>query len=221
MLFVDFQTFDWLQRTFIPLSGVHVCSHVQYQIKGNGTNNYPFPKVLWVHCWTFFLLNSVSLLQAASVPSDAQMTSSVNGTPFRGYQGTQQNQVYFRISRESDNRVPPTPLLLTFKFFSLCRAAVRGTVVWLEGSWQNSDGLSAATCLSVSSWNLFSLSVSAHCLIYLSVFYLLHFLLKSIIMCVSIGWLEGEEWPDSASDYQIGVCEKFSSKRSDMYFFGN
>lgn len=47
--------------------------------------SYHFLECMYVHMYN-------TKLKAASVPSDAQMTSSVNGTPFRGYQGTQQNQ---------------------------------------------------------------------------------------------------------------------------------
>lgn len=46
---------------------------------------YHFLECIYVHIYS-------TKLRTASVPADAQMMSSVNGTPFRGYQGAQQNQ---------------------------------------------------------------------------------------------------------------------------------
>ncbi|XP_021723414.1 replication protein A 32 kDa subunit B-like [Chenopodium quinoa] len=56
---------------------------------------YHYLECMYVHTYS-------TKLQATGVPADAQMMSSVNGTPIRGYQGTQQNQFPGQFSELKD-----------------------------------------------------------------------------------------------------------------------
>lgn len=101
------------------------------------------PCFLWILEYTvWFYLLIYMLLQPANVSTDAQMISSVNGTPFRGHQGIQQNQVYFVVTKKSDLLWFLCLVLIFFFFF----CSVSWTVWWIKGRWPNGDGVSAATC---------------------------------------------------------------------------